>query len=329
MIIKSFIAETDPKIFDNKILLFYGPNLGLKIEFKKKIKKKFKEVEIFSYTQDDILRSQEEVFINFFNTSLFEKQKIFIINQCSDKILEFIENIEAKLNDQKIFLFAEQLDKKSKLRSKIEKSKVKAAIACYEDNEINLKKIIQQKLKGFKGLTTENINLLIDNCALDRMKLNNELDKITTYFEKKELNTLELQQILNIKSNDDFNKLKDSAINGDKFNTNKLLNDTLVENEKNILYLTLINQRLSNIKEAKKLARKTNIETAINMLKPPIFWKDKPIFLNQINKWDSKKINQALSKTYNLEVLIKSNSTINKNFLLKNLLIDICSLANA
>ena len=319
MIIKSFIAETDPKIFDNKILLFYGPNLGLKIEFKKKIKKKFKEVEIFSYTQDDILRSQ----------SLFEKQKIFIINQCSDKILEFIENIEAKLNDQKIFLFAEQLDKKSKLRSKIEKSKVKAAIACYEDNEINLKKIIQQKLKGFKGLTTENINLLIDNCALDRMKLNNELDKITTYFEKKELNTLELQQILNIKSNDDFNKLKDSAINGDKFNTNKLLNDTLVENEKNILYLTLINQRLSNIKEAKKLARKTNIETAINMLKPPIFWKDKPIFLNQINKWDSKKINQALSKTYNLEVLIKSNSTINKNFLLKNLLIDICSLANA
>ena len=39
MIIKSFIAETDPKIFDNKILLFYGPNLGLKIEFKKKIKK--------------------------------------------------------------------------------------------------------------------------------------------------------------------------------------------------------------------------------------------------------------------------------------------------
>ena len=65
------------------------------------------------------------------------------------------------------------------------------------------------------------------------------------------------------------------------------------------------------------------------MLKPPIFWKDKPIFLNQINKWDSKKVNQALDKTYNLEVLIKSNSTINKNFLLKNLLIDICSLANA
>ena len=329
MIIKSYIAETDPKIFNYKILLIYGPNLGQKIEFKEKIKKNFKESEIFYYSQDDVLKSQEAVFTNLFNTSLFEKDKIFIINQCNDKILEFFENIEVRLNDQKIFFFADLLDKKSKLRSKIEKSKDKVAIACYEDNEMTLKKIIQEKLKNYKGLSTENINLLVDNCALDRMKLNNEIDKVITYFEKKELNTLELQQILNIKSNDDFNKLKDSAINGDKFNTNKLLNDTIVESEKNIFYLSLINQRLTRIKETKKLLEKNNLETAVNMLKPPIFWKDKPIFLNQFNKWDTNKINRALNKTYNLEILIKSNSSIDKTFLVKKLLVDICNLANA
>ena len=40
----------------------------------------------------------------------------------------------------------------------------------------------------------------------------------------------------------------------------------------------------------------------------------------------NKKI---LNKTYNLELEIKSNSIVNKNILLKKLLIDICNLANA
>ena len=146
---------------------------------------------------------------------------------------------------------------------------------------------------------------------------------------KKKLHTKELHQILNIKSNDDFNKLRDSAINGDKLVTNKLLNDTLVENEKNIFYVALINQRLSKIKETIKLKSETNLESAISKLKPPIFWKDKPVFINQINKWDSKKINQALNKTYNLEIMIKSNNLIDETFLVKKLLVDICNLANA
>ena len=33
--------------------------------------------------------------------------------------------------------------------------------------------------------------------------------------------------------------------------------------------------------------------------------------------------------TYNLEIEIKSNTQINKNILIKKLLIDICELANA
>ena len=38
MIIKSYLAEQNIKIIKNKYILFYGENLGLKNEFKKKIK---------------------------------------------------------------------------------------------------------------------------------------------------------------------------------------------------------------------------------------------------------------------------------------------------
>ena len=37
MIIKSYIAEQDKKIFTNKLLLIYGENIGLIEDFKKKL----------------------------------------------------------------------------------------------------------------------------------------------------------------------------------------------------------------------------------------------------------------------------------------------------
>ena len=71
------------------------------------------------------------------------------------------------------------------------------------------------------------------------------------------------------------------------------------------------------------------MENAINSLRPPIFWKDKPIFLTQIKKWNLNKIKNILKKTYNLEIEVKSNSIVNKNLLMKKLIIDICVLANS
>ena len=49
----------------------------------------------------------------------------------------------------------------------------------------------------------------------------------------------------------------------------------------------------------------------------------------QALKWDKKKIKKTLDKTYEIEKKIKSNSIINKNILIKKLLVDICKMANS
>ena len=77
------------------------------------------------------------------------------------------------------------------------------------------------------------------------------------------------------------------------------------------------------------LKKETNLDNAINNLKPPIFWKDKPALSNQAQKWDLKKIKKGLEKTYNLELQLKSNSVINSDILIKKCLVDICNLANS
>ena len=240
-----------------------------------------------------------------------------------------IEEIEKKAAAEKVYLFSDILEKKSKLRNFFEKKNICIAVPCYADNEISIKKIILKNLKGFEGLSAENINLIVDNCNLDRIKLNNELEKIFSYFTNKKINNKELEKILDIRINDNFNLLKDAALNGNKIKTNKLLSDTIIDADKNVFYLALINQRLNKIAEAAHLSKTTNLEDAINRIKPPIFWKDKPSFKEQVKKWNISKIKLILKKTYDLEVKIKSDALIEKNVLVKKLIVDMCNMANS
>ena len=74
---------------------------------------------------------------------------------------------------------------------------------------------------------------------------------------------------------------------------------------------------------------KGSVEERINQLKPPLFWKDKNEFMEQVKLWNTNKINYVLDLTYNLEVVAKSSTQVDKSINMKKLLVDICYLANA
>ncbi len=329
MIYKSYTIENNLEIIKEKIVLFYGENTGLISDIKKKIKAHNKNCEILNYDQEDVLKNTEIVFNDINNISLFGQKKIYFINQPSEKIIDFIEEILPKLEKQNIFLFTGVLEKKSKLRNFFEKSKDCGIVPCYADNEIGIKKIIQEKLKGFEGLTPKSINLILENSNLDRVKLNNELEKIVQFFKDKKIDFNKLEILLDLKINEDFSILRDAALMGDKLKTNKLLSDTVIEPEKNILYLNSLNQRLGRLNEINNLDENTSIDTKVNSLKPPIFWKDKTNFIFQSRKWNRVKIEKIQKKTFEFEIQLKTNSTINKNTLLKKLIVDVCDLANS
>ena len=327
MIYKSYQVENNLKIIKENIALFYGANIGLKNEFKSSIKKNESNYEILRFVQDEIIKDKNLVLREIQNVSLFGKNKIIFIENVNDKIFDIISEIQ-NTNQDKIYLFADILEKKSKLRSFIEKSETCAAVPCYEDNELSIKKIIQTRLASFKQLTTHNISLILNSTNLDRGKLNNEINKIISCFQNKIIDTDKLEKLLNIQENDDFNKLKDEAFLGNKLNTNKLLSHTSIELEKIIFYLNSINKKLNGLLELRKM-KEENIDVAVNNLKPPIFWKDKKNFTEQAKKWTEKKIKVMLNETYTLEKKIKSTALINKEVLLRKLVIDICDFANA
>ena len=330
MIFKSYIIEENFALISKNFNLFYGENIGLLNSFKNKIKLHYNEKsEIISFSQDEIISNKNAFQNEVANQSLFSKNKIFIIDQATDKILDYLDNILVDGENNKFFIFANILDKKSKLRNYFEKETNCGAIACYEDNDLTLKKITFNKLKKFQPVQQRIINTIVENCNGSRVKLNNELDKINIFFNNQKIDEDKLLQLLNIVENENFNSLKNAALNGNKKLTNKLLSETTIEEDKIILYLSIINQRANQINQIRMNSEKTSYENALTKIKPPIFWKEKPNVIAQLKKWKEGNINILLKNLYELELKIKSNSSLNKKNLVKKFIVDICDLANA
>jgi len=331
MIIKSYIAEENIQSINNyKIFLCYGENQGLKKEIKEKIRISNKNCEILRLFQDEIIKNKNILVNEINNKSLFNEKKIIFINEVNDKILDIIDEIIENIQEEKIFLFSDILSKKSKLRNYFEKSKSCGVTACYQDNEITIRKIIIKKLNGYQGLTTQVTNLIIQNTGFDRNKVNNEIEKIISCFQDKKIDPNKMDLLLNIKTSEDFNLLKDEALNGNKINTNRLLADTVFEIENNIYYLNSINQRINKLNEIENMKQEnSNIESIVSNLKPAVFWKERPVLIEQSKKWNKEKLQTALKKTYNAEIEIKSNSSIKKDLLIKNLIIELCATASS
>ena len=329
MIFKSYIIEENFTLLSKNFNLFYGENIGLLNSFKKEIKLHNNDKsELINFSQDEIVSNNNAFQNEVLNQSLFSKNKIFIIEQATDKILDYLDNILASDENKKFFIFANILDKKSKLRNYFEKEKNCGAIACYEDNDLTLKKIAFNKLKRFQPVSQRIINTIVESCSGSRVKLNNELEKIIIFFDNQKIDEYELVKLLNIVENENFNSLKNAALSGDKKLTNKLLSETTIEEDKIILYLSIINQRANQINQI-KMNEEISFENALIKMKPPIFWKEKPNLIAQLKKWKEGNINLLLKSLYELEIKIKSNSSLKKKNLIKKFIVDICNLANA
>ena len=331
MIFKSYLIENNIEILKNNFTLFYGENLGLQDDIKENIIGLEKKNLVLRYTQEQIIYNERVLYDELDNESLFENKKIFLISNISEKFYAIATNILSRIKDNKVYLFSNQLEKKSKLRSFFEKEENLNIVPCYQDNELSLKKIIQKNFLGYNGVSQNFINLLIDNCNNERAKLKNEITKTKSLFLDKNIDLSKLKSLLNYKDDEDFNNIKDASLNGEKEKTNKLLDSVFINNEKTILYISTLMKRLTTLKEIndKYESKEKSFEKIISELRPPVFWKDKPILLKQLRTWNKKKINIALNKTYEIELLLKTNTFINKNILLKRYLIEMCNLASA
>ena len=331
MILKSYIIEKDSSSINNYTsLLFYGENDGLKEDIKSEIKKINKNAEIINLFQEEIIKNNSIVLKELNNLSLFSEKKILFIYEATDKIFRFIYEVLDKRSDQtKIFLYSRALDKKSKLRAHYEKDKDLGIVPCYHDNARTLSSYISIKLKNYGGLSQEIINLIMNNSNNDRRLINAEIVKIKNFYIKKKIDKESLVNLLNIKFDDDFNKIRDASLVGNKNKVNSLMGEIDFLPENTFFFLYNIGNRINKLLEIQEIMKSTgDSELALDSIQPKIFWKDKPIYIDQLKKWDKNNLEEALSAVAKVELLIKNTSTIRSDILIKNLLVSLCKSAS-
>ena len=171
---------------------------------------------------------------------------------------------------------------------------------------------------------------MIENSGFDRKILSHEIDKIRSLFTNNKIDPQKLMDLLNKNNNIDFDNLRDSCLEGDKAKLNKNLGNIMLQNEDMYFYLANLNLRIQKLLQIKRISKnERDIESIIDNLSPKIFWKDKPIIIKQMKKWNLEKLEKA--KSYIIEAEIKMKTKLNNynNIIVKNLLIRLYSLANS
>jgi len=317
MIIKSYeINKINLK--KNNVYLLYGENEGFKNKVINDTFKKFSK-NIYRYDEKEILNNKENFFNKILSKSFFETEKLIIILRSTDKIVNIIEKIiEKNIEDTKIILLANILEKKSKLRILFEKNKNIVCIPFYADNFQTLSNIANTYFREKKiPISQETINILVARSRGDRLNLNNEITKIENFTKsKKIINVDDILKLTNLAENYSVNELVDSCLAKNSKKTINILNENNYSTEDCIL---IIKTFLIKAKRLNKLKSQTkeneNIDQLITSFKPPIFWKDKEIIKEQVKNWTLKKVENLIYKINEIELLIKKNSSNSINIL--------------
>lgn len=324
MILKSYeISKINLSI--TQFILFYGMNEGAKFEEISKLLSTKQKKNILNYEEKQVLENSESFFNNLLSKSLFENEKVIIINRVSDKILKIIEELLTKnIVDILIIINAGNLEKKSKLRALFEKNNKMVCIPFYPDTSEILSRISINffKEKGI-AVSQSNINLIINKCNGDRGVLKNELEKLE-FFSKntKKITTENLLKLINLAENYSISELTDNCLAKNYKKTIHILNENNFNQEDCIIITRTLLSKLKRILVlSKEYKKNNNINLTISNAKPPIFWKDKEIIKSQIIKRNPDQINKLIININDIELQIKKNY-INPIHIISNFILE-------
>lgn len=303
----------------NKILLFYGKNEGLKNETANFLVEG--RGDIINYYQNDILDNKNHFIDNILTGSLFENQKTIIIKRVTDKLFPIIEELSLeKIGDTVLILNAENLEKRSKLRSYFEKKNLYCCIAFYTDTNQTLMRLANNFIREKNiSLSSENLNLIISKNNGDRENLYNDLKKVESFWGNSNSNKLtpeNIKKLINLSEDHSVSEIIDNCLAKNKKKIVSMLSENNFSNDDCILITrTFLNKSKRILNLVEEFKKNKSIDLTISSAKPPIFWKDKEIYRKQISKWSPNKIRALIYELNEIELLVKKNSSNSINLI--------------
>ena len=315
--------NNDLNIF--KFILLYGSNIGLvNLLFTKAINVLSIDVnDPFNvskfYSQN--LIDDPFILIDTITTFTMTSDKRIILLDLTNISLRknIIDNIMTSLSsevgDYLVIIKADNLGAMNELVKFTQNSKFGILVPCYEDSANQIKLEISSILKEnnfkFSDSFLSHLSTKFSNdSSINKM----EFDKLRNFLiNNKEVTETVLLSLVTDNTNVNLNKLSNFCALGDVksalFFYEKILDSSIspiVVIRTMVKHFKIIERVLCYIEDGK------NIEDAINNIKPPIFFKDKPLISNQSKLWSLPKINLILKRLADTEIRCKSGLFLDK-----------------
>lgn len=316
--IESFVKSPDANVL---AILVYGPDEGLVRERVKTLGKTvvddlndpFNAVDMSAGTlKDDPASLTDEACA----MSMMGGKRFIRIRDAGDKITKiFKEFLKSDPKcDALIVVEASDLGPRSSLRLLFEKTNNMAAIPCYAEDERGLSRFIQMTLResGF-DISPDALQFMSANLVGNRAIARNEVEKICTYMHSAEQKQITLDDILLSTPNNAAMSLDEIArftASGQTTELDRTLGQMFAEGIAPVAILRATQNYFRRLHVTKaRIESGINFDMASKKLQPPLFFKVKPAFENQLRNWTLAQLSLALEKLNETEAEVKKTGS--------------------
>lgn len=218
--------------------------------------------------------------------------------------------LDSTQGDGLLVVTAGDLKPASALRKSVEASKVGLSIACYEDSAQDLAGLIHETLSA-AGLRAEQdaTAYLMDNLGSDRMISRSELNKLVLYkgSDKSDVTYEDAKTCVGDTAALGLNQIAEAVTAGDMKNLEKYIQRAWIAGESPIAIIRVVQSRLQKLHLARGyMDQGLSASDAAGKMRPPIFFKDKPAFTAQVQRWGLPKLTRALELVMQAELDCKT-----------------------
>jgi len=297
--------------FKKKIILLYGENQDLIKDLNDQIIANFSDEKkiVRKIFEEDVIKDPENIISYYLNGSLFDDNKnIYVIKNCSDKILDTIIKIKNNIDDNLVILNSEILLKNSKLRQFAEYDKLAICIPCYQENRLDIKRFfIQQIQKNELKLSETQIEIIMNSASLKRSKIKEVIEKLLLYKSSNKIDDYAIEEICTDPDLQKNDEIIDILLSKKEIHINNFISN-MSNYEKNFIEIIIILRSfIIKILEIQKNNKSFSIDEKIERFKPPIFWKDKDRIKNILKIWKVNDLEKLLGNLNKIETDFKKN----------------------
>ncbi len=214
--------------------------------------------------------------------------------------------LETAAGDTLVVLEAGELAASSRLRKLCEGADNAAAVPCYADDATSLESVIDESLASHQLRATPGArHALITRLGGDRKLTRREIDKLALYVGEGETEVDEaaVEAVIGDSATVTLDDLADAVAGGDHAVVGRALLRLHLDGVHPVGVLRAVERHFQRLH---RVAASTDAESALAGLRPPLFFKRKASFMEQLRRWRTQTLAAALDLLLQAEIDCKT-----------------------